>query len=96
MDGPPGFKRLVLTHIKCTLTHWFITADGPVFEPRTVRDFAEKSVTASFLGDVYIYPIPGHWVSLGHLDCILDTIELRHSSLTHLIRDCILENVRAS
>ena len=32
--------------------------DSPVFEPRTVRDFAEKSVTASFLGDVYIYPIP--------------------------------------
>ena len=32
--------------------------DSPVFELRTVRDFAEKSVTASFLGDVYIYPMP--------------------------------------
>ena len=55
-DGPPGFKRLVLTHIKCTLTHWFITADGPVFERRTVRDYAEKSVTTSFLGELYVYP----------------------------------------
>ena len=64
VDGPPGFKRLVLTHIKCTLTHWFITADSPVFEPRSVRDFSEKSVTASFWRDVYIYPMPGHWVSL--------------------------------
>ena len=64
VDGPPGFKRLVLTHIKCTLTHWFITTNGPVFETRTFRDFAEKSVTASFWRDVYIYPMPGHWVSL--------------------------------
>ena len=47
-DGPPGLQRLVLTHNDCTLTHWFITADSPVFEPRMVRDFAEKSVTASF------------------------------------------------
>ena len=38
--------------------------DSPVFEPRTVRDFAEKSVTASFLGDVYIYAMPGHWEAL--------------------------------
>ena len=30
-------------------------------ETRTVYDFVEKSVTASFLGDVYIYPMPGHW-----------------------------------
>ena len=58
--------------------------DGPVFEMRTVRDFAEKSVTASFWRDVYIYPnarpLGG---SLGHLDSILDTLELRHPSLTH-------------
>ena len=70
-DGPPlgrgrsaRAQRLVLTRIKCTLTHWFITADSPVLEPRTVRDFAEKSVTASFWRDVYIYPMPGHWVGL--------------------------------
>ena len=47
-DGPPGLQRLFLTHNHCILTHWFIRADSPVFEPRTVRDFAEKSVTASF------------------------------------------------
>ena len=32
-DGPPGLLRIVLTRIKCTLTHWFITVDGPIFEP---------------------------------------------------------------
>ena len=63
-DGPPGLQRLVLTHNHCTLAHWFIRADSPVFEPQTVRDFAEKSVTASFLGDGYIYPVPGHWEEL--------------------------------
>ena len=47
-DGPPELQRLVLTHNHFTLTHWFITADSSVFEPRIVRDFAEKSVTASF------------------------------------------------
>ena len=36
------------THNHCTLTHWFIRAYGPVFEPQTIRDYAEKSVTASF------------------------------------------------
>ena len=29
-------------------------ADGPVFEMRTVRDFAEKSVTASFWSDFLV------------------------------------------
>ena len=47
-DGPPGLQRLVLAHNDCTMTHWFIMVDSPVFEPRTDRDFAEKSVTASF------------------------------------------------
>ena len=35
-------------------------ADGPVFEPQTVHEYAEKSVTASFLGELYIYPLAGH------------------------------------
>ena len=53
-DGPlANFKVIpetmfVLTRIKCTLTHWLIMADGLVFEQRTARDFAEKTVTASF------------------------------------------------
>ena len=58
--------------------------DSPVFETRTVRDFAEKSVTARFFeGCLYIPNARPLGESLGHLDSILDTLELRHPSLTH-------------
>ena len=49
------------------------TTDGPVFEPRTDRDFAEKSVMASFLRGVYIYPLPGLW---GHPSALHQEFEL--------------------
>src|SRR6185312_3502880 len=63
-DGPPLYFKSVPERVSNWCGLQSLTADSPVFEPRTVRDFAEKSVTASFWRDVYIYPMPGHWVTL--------------------------------
>ena len=47
-DGPQADFKVVPETMFVSGGVEHITADGPVFQPRTVRDFAEKSVTASF------------------------------------------------
>ena len=47
-DSPPANFKVVPETMFVSGGVELLTADGPVFEQRTVRDFAEKSVTANF------------------------------------------------